>query len=182
MPRTNARVWPKDHSLDRGSNDGYIPPADTCQPPVVSREEWIIPGVSNNLPVVDSNTVFPPYIQHSPAAHHQQLHYNQSIAAVHHQVIPPPWVQLNQYNPNEAVSYTTNGIQSHHNQTYPKPQHTHSKTAADYIYPECHKQELWVDGPTEFTKNLQTLTSRLQNDLISPQHNKTHYGDRKSVV
>lgn len=178
MPRTNARAWPKISTPERILEPQLVS-ADYRQPPVVSREEWIIPGISNPPTAMDPSTLPAPYIHHNQTAYASPI---SQIAAAHHQPIPPPWLQLTHYNgdmsqyasPDTHLTHQyppVTGINYPSNSSLPHPQ-----TAADYIYPECHKQELWVDGPTEFTKNLQTLTSNLhRDDVMSPSHRTHHH-------
>lgn len=161
MPRTNARVWPKANPTE---NEIWL---DAAPPPRIPRDQWLIPGNSNPLP--HSNPTHPNY--YHPQAACQQPHYQQPPPANYPQPTTTgqaaPWMSLAQYNghPAQIGKLTT----PTHNSSVVRQVWTDSKEQnGNTTYPEVAKQELWVDGPTAFRKNIEGLTDNLRKEQPAP--------------
>lgn len=158
MPRTNARAWPKANSNE---NEIWL---DATPPSRIPRDQWQIPGNANPPP--QNNVTQQNY--YSPQAGYQLSQYQQQQINYSPHVYPVPtqqatWMSLAQYNghPEQigkltATSHTANV----------KPAWADNKEVNGSA--EVLKQELWVDGPTAFRKNIEGLTHNLNKDSLSP--------------
>lgn len=112
---------------------------DRHMPP---RDQWHIAGTAN-----------PTHAEYATPGYHNTVGHTQSQLG-----IPPPWMTLAQYSQ----------VQNEGLPIYAIPGGPPEQAGAT-IYPETHKQELWVDGPTAFTKTIEGLTKSLQQDKqLSP--------------
>lgn len=172
MPRTNARVWPKAHSAESSPCSSRHP--INHQPPPIARDQYMVVGAANPPPVQ-------PYYQPVTGSQYHADMYQQSQVPSHNQSIPPPWVPIHSHQHmsswNHGQPIPASSIVDEGTVQWNETVNTHRQkqpTAGSTIYPESHKQELWVDGPTEFTRNLQVLTSKLRKEET------THHGRRAS--
>ncbi|XP_067943120.1 uncharacterized protein [Watersipora subatra] len=177
MPRTNARAWPR---LTHTDNEIWL---DTPPPPT-SRDQWHIPGNAN--PTIPHGNRAPNYVHHGNSGIQQQSPYQHGSYPHHqHTNFPsehPPWLSLAQYNghPEQIAQLTTPGApHSPARQAWVDT----PDTKANVAHVEVSNQELWVDGPTAFRKNIEGLTNNLHRDSTSPvkkqhRHHTPNHGDR----
>ena len=166
MPRTNARAWPRTNPVE---NEIWL----DAPPPPISRDQWHIPGNANPNPLPHNNPVHNYHAVQQPSQCQQPQTANYSKYEYSVSPQPAAWLSLAQYNgpPQQIAQITT-------------PGHSHSRQAwvdspeqkANGNYMEVAKQELWVDGPTAFRKNIEGLTHNLQKDQqLSPTRRHHRY-------
>lgn len=183
MPRTNARAWPKANPCDSDSPNKKEYFIDS--PPTVSRDQWHIPGTANPIPHHPQQYYSPQHgmvtpegalkYPNQPFQQQKMDFYTQQHYAATHGHPPSPWISLAEYGGSpESIGQSTQSPRhvtpGHVTPTAGRQTRGDNRRekAGAPAQPETSKQELWVDGPTAFRKNIEGLTQNLQKDSWSP--------------